>query len=476
MDAIEAVGGNVNVAALRIDRLERAGTSTDSRLGELTTRLDAMAARLDASEARINAAASLEQFNERGAALVSTFGATTAEQDRRLAQVEAALAASRTELATAQAELAALAGRLNEAAQAGQASAAATLEELRQADLARSKAMRMALAVQHLGAKLQTSRPFEREIDVIRRLSAGNPAFAETVAVLGQSAGTGVATLSELRESYNALVAPRILTAVAATSQRGIGERVGSWLEFGRGSGRRRVSAHHLAGAADTRSDRPASRRERPEGRRRTDLPHGSTGQHRRPPLASGSQCPARRRRCVGRPPLPHSQPVGRVTIFPATGPRNDDMKTRAFTAAALTLAIGLAQPALAQSGGSAPPMLAPSLENPIPAPLPGPINPAPEAAAANGRLLALGLGALGGVVAFNLATGGLSALPLIGGAGAATGALSASEGAVAVSRVYAVSSSLVGALVADWLTSPESVAPVRSGKLSTSVAYRVMP
>jgi hypothetical protein len=46
----------------------------------------------------------------------------------------------------------------------------------------------------------------------------------------------------------------------------------------------------------------------------------------------------------------------------------------------------------------------------------------------------------------------------------------------LAVSRVYAVSSSLVGALVADWLTSPESVAPVRSGKLSTSVAYRVMP
>lgn len=151
-------------------------------------------------------------------------------------------------------------------------------------------------------------------------------------------------------------------------------------------------------------------------------------------------------------------------------------MKTRAFTAAALTLAISLAQPALAQNGGSAPPMPAPSLENPIPAPLPGPISPAPEAAAANSRLLALGLGALGGVVAFNLATGGLSALPLIGGAGAATGALSASEGAVAVSRVYAVSSSLAGALVADWLTSPESAAPVRSGKLSTSVAYRVMP
>jgi hypothetical protein len=152
-------------------------------------------------------------------------------------------------------------------------------------------------------------------------------------------------------------------------------------------------------------------------------------------------------------------------------------MKTRAFTAAALMLTIGLARPVLAQGGdhGNAP-LFVPSAEAPIPAPLPSPVNPTPEVVAANNRLLAIGLGALGGVVAFNLATGGLSALPLIGGAGAATGALSASEGAVAVSRVYAVSSSLVGALVADWLTSPELAAPVRAGKVSMAVAYRVMP
>jgi hypothetical protein len=231
VDAIEAVGGNVNVAALRIERLERAELSAGSRLGDLAARLDAMAARLDAGEARINAAASLQQVDERGTAIQSSLGAMTMEQDRRLALVEAALAASRADLTAAQAELTTLASRLTEAAQAGQANAAAAFEELRRADVARSKTTRMALAVQQLGAKLQTSRPFEREMDVIRRLSAGNPAFAETVAVLGQSAGTGVATLSELRESYNALVAPRILTAVAATTQRTIGDRVGSWLE-----------------------------------------------------------------------------------------------------------------------------------------------------------------------------------------------------------------------------------------------------
>lgn len=153
-------------------------------------------------------------------------------------------------------------------------------------------------------------------------------------------------------------------------------------------------------------------------------------------------------------------------------------MRTCAFTAAALMMTISLAQPASAQDGGPSamPATPVPGIESPAPAPLPAPAYPAADTSAASNRLLAIGLGALGGVVAFNLATGGLSALPLIGGGTAATGTLSASEGAVAISRVYAVSSSLAGALFADWLTSPESVAPVRSGKISTAVAYRVMP
>ena len=232
VDGIEAVGGNVNVAALRIERLERTESSSDARLNDLATRLDALAARLDAGEARINAATSLEQVRERGMVVQSALDAMTSSQDQRFALVEAAVAASQTELAAARTELAALTSRLAEAAQASQATAAAAFDELRRADAARLKTTRMALAIQQLGAKLQTSRPFEREMDIIRRLSAGNPAFAETVAVLGQSAGTGVATLSELRESYNALVSPRIMTAVAATTQRTLGDRVGSWLEL----------------------------------------------------------------------------------------------------------------------------------------------------------------------------------------------------------------------------------------------------
>ncbi|EWY40783.1 hypothetical protein N825_33175 [Skermanella stibiiresistens SB22] len=231
IDAIEAVGGNVNVAALRIERLERAEPAIGTRLGDITARIDAFATRLDAGEARLNATASLDQINERGAALQASLATAAADHERRVSALEADLAASRSQLAAAQADLSALTGKLDAAALAVQSETATAFEELRRTDAARARTTRMALAVQQLGAKLQTSRPFEREMDVIRRLSAGNPAFAETVAVLGQSAGTGVATFGELRESYSSLVAPRILTAVAATTQRGIGDRLGSWLE-----------------------------------------------------------------------------------------------------------------------------------------------------------------------------------------------------------------------------------------------------
>ena len=130
--------------------------------------------------------------------------------------------------------------------------------------------------------------------------------------------------------------------------------------------------------------------------------------------------------------------------------------------AAAMVLAATFAQPVQAQTAGSLPPVMDET-----------PVAPAAVAPASDNRLLVLGLGALGGVVAFNLATGGLSALPFIGGTGAA---VSSTEGAIAVSRVYAVSSSLAGALAADWLTSPETTEPVRSGRIPTAVAYRVMP
>ncbi|MEO5375199.1 MAG: hypothetical protein H7840_13135 [Alphaproteobacteria bacterium] len=77
-------------------------------------------------------------------------------------------------------------------------------------------------------------------------------------------------------------------------------------------------------------------------------------------------------------------------------------------------------------------------------------VEEAPAPGNGSNQLLIAGLGAITGVVAFNLATGGTAALPFF--ASTTAGTVSAAEGAVAVSRVYAVTSAVVGALTADWL------------------------
>lgn len=80
---------------------------------------------------------------------------------------------------------------------------------------------------------------------------------------------------------------------------------------------------------------------------------------------------------------------------------------------------------------------------------MPNAASPAAAPTDNSDALMVAGLGAIAGVVAFNFATGGTAALPLLAGAG--TGAMSATEGAVAVSRVYAVTSAVAGALLANW-------------------------
>ena len=80
------------------------------------------------------------------------------------------------------------------------------------------------------------------------------------------------------------------------------------------------------------------------------------------------------------------------------------------------------------------------------------------------GRTMAVALGAIGGVVAFNLITGGTGGLPFLASSAAADfGLLSATGGAVAVSRVYAVTSAAAGGLFADWLYRSSAAGPVQS-------------
>ncbi|MEO5335736.1 MAG: hypothetical protein H7841_02410 [Magnetospirillum sp. WYHS-4] len=97
---------------------------------------------------------------------------------------------------------------------------------------------------------------------------------------------------------------------------------------------------------------------------------------------------------------------------------------------------------------------------------------------AVESRLLAAGLGAIGGVVLFNFAMGGTAALPFMAEAMPAAGsgitAVSASTGAVAVSRVYAVSSAVGGALVGDYIY--RRAQANRMPSVPRPVADRVIP
>ena len=91
------------------------------------------------------------------------------------------------------------------------------------------------------------------------------------------------------------------------------------------------------------------------------------------------------------------------------------------------------------------PGMAAPAAPAPVPAPAATPAAP-PEAPAHDRWLpVVAGIGAIAGVVGFNIAALGLQALP--GGLAYGTGAVVAAEMSVAMSRVYAVTSAVAGGL-----------------------------
>jgi hypothetical protein len=88
---------------------------------------------------------------------------------------------------------------------------------------------RLALAILQLNTSTQTHKPFTREIDLVRRLASGNTAVLAPLDVLTSAADTGVATMAELRDSFSAILVPK-LKSLADGGDRPWSERMREWV------------------------------------------------------------------------------------------------------------------------------------------------------------------------------------------------------------------------------------------------------
>jgi len=91
------------------------------------------------------------------------------------------------------------------------------------------------------------------------------------------------------------------------------------------------------------------------------------------------------------------------------------------------------------------------------------------QAAAFQGRVLAVGIGIIAGVVAFNLATSGTVAVPIlasVGGGGAEAAVL---ETSIAIGRVYTTAGAVVGGIMGDHLYRTRPAGSIASVPASTS-------
>jgi predicted nucleic acid-binding Zn-ribbon protein len=164
LEAFDAVGGNVRTV---IERLN----GTEDGLAALRAKVDANAA------AAAAAVAGLEKLSGLAAAV-----------DQRLADLEGPVGA-------VDSRLAALEGGAKD-----------------ERTLVRS--IRLAVAIQQLGTVSHTHKPFSREVEQVRRLSADRGEGLTALDTLSTHADTGVATVAELRDSFAAILVPKLRSLV----------------------------------------------------------------------------------------------------------------------------------------------------------------------------------------------------------------------------------------------------------------------
>jgi hypothetical protein len=181
LEAIEAVGGSSNTAAKRVEAVEAAIKAGDARGTAL-------------AEAGKAAGAEIAKLG----AQLDSLTAAIKDNGERIASVEDGVSKS--------------------------ASATAALAKTANAE-------RLFLTTLHLRSATQSPSPFAAELAAVRAAAGeANPETQAALKMLAPLAQSGVATISELRDSFAAVVTPRVL-AVSPGSQAGLGSRTKAWVQ-----------------------------------------------------------------------------------------------------------------------------------------------------------------------------------------------------------------------------------------------------
>lgn len=180
LEAIEAVGGSSNTAARRVEAVEAAIKTGEARAA-------ALAETGKAAEAEIGKLSTQ----------VDLLTASIKDNAERIASVEDGVKKS----ATATAALAKTAS-----------------------------AERFFLTTLHLRSATQSASPFRAELAAVRAAAGdGNPETEAALKVLAPLAQSGISTITELRDSFSAVVVPRVIAV--SSGQKGIGDRTKAWVQ-----------------------------------------------------------------------------------------------------------------------------------------------------------------------------------------------------------------------------------------------------
>jgi len=176
LEAIEAVGGSSNAAARRVEAVEAAIKAGDARGVALAEAGKAAEAKIAALSAQVDGLA-----------------ATLKENGERIAGVEDGVKTS--------------------------AAATAALAKTASAE-------RLFLTTLHLRSATQSPGPFTAELAAVRAAAGdGNPETQAALKVLTPLAQSGISTISELRDSFAAVV------AASPGGQAGLGSRTKAWVQ-----------------------------------------------------------------------------------------------------------------------------------------------------------------------------------------------------------------------------------------------------